>query len=122
MKYPTSVYIRGHDYRVEYVEQMREVDRDFECENYLGTVCDRVIRLHARQSKLNLLDSLIHEILHALFTRNKMLKAAVDSDLEEDFIATLASDVALLLQDSDWFKHPTQKPPITTRIVPEALK
>lgn len=122
MKYPTSVSIRGHDYRIEYVDQLREVDSDFECTHYIGTVGSGAIRCYAHQTKLNILDTLIHEMLHALFTRNKMLVTAVKSNMEENFISTLASDMALLLHDNGWVQLPKQPPPITVRINPEVLE
>jgi hypothetical protein len=64
-----------------------------------------------------MLDTLIHEILHAVFNRNRMLKAALKSaDLEEPFIDNLASELAILLSVNGWVK-PGESPPITQRIL-----
>lgn len=122
MKFPVTIRILGYDYRIEYLEYQREVDTDFGCDNYLGTCdCDAgVIRILATASPLAVIDTLIHEVLHAIFTRNKMLKTAVQPDVEENFIATLASEFALLLFDNKLVDFSTESPPITTRIVPEA--
>lgn len=120
MRYPIEICIRGYHYRIEYLEYQREVDRDFESEDYLGTCDSSVIRVLATKSRLTMLETLIHEVLHAIFTRNKMLKTAVKRGLEEEFITTLASEIAFLLLDNELVKFPAKGPPITTRIVPEA--
>jgi len=119
MRYPTEICIRGHRYRVEYVEYSREVDRDFESEDYLGTCDENTIRVRTTQPLLGILETLVHEVLHAHFTRNKMLKAALKHGMEEWFITTLAADIALTLFDNELVKFPAKGPPITTRIVPE---
>lgn len=120
MRFPTEIRIRGHYYRIEYVEYSREVDCNFESENYLGTCDSKTIRVHALQPLIVILDSIIHETLHAIFTRNKMLKAALKQGMEESFITTLASDIAFILLDNELVKFPAKGPPITTRIIPEA--
>lgn len=120
MKYPTEICIRGYNYQIEYLEYQREVDRDFESEDYLGTCDASVIRVLATRSRLSMLETLVHEVLHAIFTRNKMLKAAIKHNLEEEFVTTLASEIALILLGNELVKFPVKGPPITTRIVPEA--
>lgn len=120
MKYPVEIRIHGYNYRIEYLEYQREVDRDFESEDYLGTCDSSVIRVLATKSRLSLLETLVHEVLHAIFTRNKMLKSAIKHNLGEEFVTTLAAEIALLLLDNELVKFPTKGPPITVRIVPEA--
>ena len=121
MKYPVEIRIRGYHYRIEYVEHQREVDRDLESDIYLGTCDSNVIRVFAKCSLISLVDTLIHEVLHAIFTRNKMLKIALKHGVEEYFITTLASEIASILLDNELVKLPAKGPPITTRIVPGAL-
>lgn len=120
MRFPVEIRIRGYDYRIEYLEYPREVDRDFERDDYLGTCDSNTIRILATESLLTLLDTLVHEVLHAIFTRNKMLKTAIKRGMEEEFITTLASEIALILLDNSLVKLPDKGPPITTRIVPKA--
>jgi len=122
VNFPTEICIRGHNYRIEYVEYQREVDPDFESGEYLGTCdCDsKVLRILVTRPLLAMFETLIHEVLHAIFTRNKMLKTALKPDIEEEFITTLASEIALLTFDNELVKFPAKGPPITTRIVPEA--
>jgi len=120
MRYPVEICIRGYNYRIEYVEYGREVDRDFESDDYLGTVDASVIRVLSTASPLTILETLIHEILHAIFTRNKTLKSVIKCNMEEVFINTLASEIALILRENDLVKFPAKGPPITTRIVPKA--
>ena len=120
MRFPTEICIRGYNYRIEYLEYQREVDRDFESEDYLGTCDSSVIRILATRSRLSMLETFIHEVLHAIFTRNKMLGAAIKHNLGEEFVTTLASEIALILLDNELVKFPVKGPPITTRIVPEA--
>jgi len=119
MRYPTEIRVRGYDYRIEYVEYGREVDRDFESDEYLGTVDASVIRVLITASPLTILETLVHEVLHAIFTRNKTLKSVVKCNMEEVFITTLASEIALILRENDLVKFP-KGPPVTTRIAPEA--
>jgi len=121
MKYPISINIRGYEYRIEYLEHPREVDRDFEDDNFLGTCDSETIRVLATQPLNGVLETLIHETLHVHFTRNKMLKAALKQGMEEWFITTLAADLAHTLLTSGLVKFPAKGPPITTRIHPEAL-
>lgn len=120
MKYPVELTIRGYTYKVEYLMHHREVDRDFESDDYLGTVDSKTIRVLATVPLSQIVETLIHEALHALFTRNKMLKTALRANMEEMFINTLAADITRLLFDSRLVNLP-KKPPITTRIVPGAL-
>jgi ADP-dependent phosphofructokinase/glucokinase len=120
MKFPVEIRIRGHNYRIEYVESQREVEVDFESDAFIGTVDDNAIRVFVTKSLLTMVDTLIHEVLHAIFTRNKMLKTAFRPDMEESFITTLAGEIALILFDNELVKFPTKGPPITTRIVPES--
>lgn len=68
MKYPVSITIRGYEYQIEYLEHGREVDRDFEDDGYLGTCDSKTIRVLATQPLLGMLETLIHEVLHAIFT------------------------------------------------------
>ena len=119
MKFPTEIRIRGYNYRVEYVEYQREVDPDFGSDEYLGTCDGDTIRVLVTKSPLAMFETTIHEVIHAIFTRNKMLKTALKPDIEEEFITTLASETALLMFDNQLVKFPV-KPPVTTRIVPEA--
>ncbi len=120
MKYPVEITIRGYNYRVEYVEYAREVDCDFESDDYLGTVDASVIRVLSSVLPLTILETLVHEVLHAIFARNKTLKSVIKCNMEEVFITTLASEIALILLENDLVTFPTKGPPITTRIVPEA--
>jgi hypothetical protein len=50
-----------------------------------------------------------------------MLKKALKAGMEESFIATLATELAELIVNSELVKFPKQQPPITVRINPEAL-
>lgn len=118
MKYPTSITIKGHPYRIEYVDTPQEVDDDFAGGRWLGQCCNNVIRVLATQGSFGILDTLIHEMLHAVFSRNRMLKAALQSaDMEEPFIDTLASELAVLLAENGWIEQSEEDLPITERIV-----
>lgn len=120
MKFPVEITIRGYYYRIEYLKYQREVDRDFESEDYLGTCDSSVIRVLVTESKLTMVETLVHEVLHAILTRNKMLGSAIKYNLMEEFVTTLASEIALILLDNELLTFPAAGPPITTRIVPEA--
>ena len=120
MKYPTSVTICGYIYQIEYVETPLEVDDDFAPGHWLGQCCGNTIRVLATQEPFGILDTLIHEILHAVFNKHPMLKQALQSaDTEEPFINTLAMELANLLTQNGWATTKKQ-PTITHRISQEA--
>ncbi len=118
MNYPTSITIKGYPYRIEYVATHKEVDDDFEDRQWLGQIThgDGVIRVLAEQRPFGVLDTLLHEILHAVFNRNRMLRAALQSDdTEEPFIDTLSTELALLITEN-CLETPLKLPPITRRL------
>lgn len=118
MEYPTSITIKGYTYQIEYVATFKEVDDEFAEGRWLGQCCDTTLRVLADQEPFGVLDTLLHEVLHAIFARNKMLKAALQStDMEEPFIDTLSAELAILLTENGWATTPLEKPPITRRIV-----
>lgn len=120
MKYPTSVIVKGHTYKIEYVDTHQEVDVDFDKGLWLGQCSDGVIRVLFQRGLFSVMDTLIHEILHAVFNRNKLLKATLKSeDMEEPFIDNLASELAILLYENGWVEQPEESPPITERIIRE---
>ncbi len=120
MKYPTSVVVKGHTYKIEYVDTHQEVDADFEDRLWLGQCADGVLRILNQREHFDVMDTLIHEIMHAVFNRNRLLKASLkSSDLEEPFIDALASELAVLLSENGWLGQPEESPPITRRIVLE---
>jgi len=120
--YPTAVTIKGYRYTVEYVNLSREVDTDFENTCWVGSWDTDTIRVLATQRPYAIFDTIIHEILHMVFHKNKMLLAALSSkDLEEPFIDALATELAHLLTQNKWVKLPDVAPPVTQRILKEGL-
>lgn len=117
LKYPTEAFIKGRQYKIEYVNTSREVDNDLEGDTWLGTCGPSTIRVLATQPGFDVLDTLIHELLHAIIQRNKMLKVALKDGLEESFVDTLATEITSVLFDNKWIKMPKQGPPITKRIL-----
>lgn len=121
MKFPTEINIRGYTYRIEYVENPREVDHDFESTNYLGSCSPKVIRILVKQTRLSFVDSLVHEILHAILIRNPMLKQALKNNMEESFVTTMAGEIAEILLNNELINS-LEPPPITVRINPKDLQ
>jgi len=119
MNYPTEITIRGATYSILYHDKMREVDDDLENTSLLGQAAHfrRVLHIYRQQPPLDLLDTIVHEIIHTIFSRNKALRLALKEDTEEYFVDALAIEIALILMDNGWFKPPKQRPPLTTRIV-----
>ena len=118
MNYPDSLTIKGYPYTVEYVATPQEVTTEFVAGAWLGICTDNVIRVLAVQEPFGILDTLLHEILHAIFARNPLLKAAIQSDdLEEPFVGTLAVELAKLLTENGWVTTPKKLPTITKRIL-----
>ena len=118
MNYPTNITIKSYPYKIEYVETSREVDTDFESGHWLGQCVGETIRVLADQKPIGILDTLIHEVLHAVFNRNRMLREVVKSkNMEESFIDTLATELTILLIENGWIKQMEEGPPITKRII-----
>lgn len=120
MRYPVEVTVKGYKYEIQYVVNPKEVDSDFEGTGYLGSCNDNVIRILALQTSFGMLDTLIHELLHVIFTRNKMLKMAIKAGMEESFIDALATEWAVILTQNGWVKSPKGNPPITRRFTKDA--
>jgi hypothetical protein len=119
MSYPSELWIRGVHYSVEYVTNSREVQTDFDSASFAG-VCDNVtytLRVHTDQAPMEVIDTLVHEVIHAILNRNRTLKACIRGS-EEDFVHTLAIDVAQFLVENGLMTL-EEKPPVTTRLVRE---
>lgn len=118
MHYPTGVTINGYHYRIQYVPTGREVDAELEA-GCVGCCSPGVVRVLATQEPLPILDTIIHEILHGILLRNRMLQVAFKADMEEPFVDELALQLALILVNNGWITLPTAHPPVTIRINPE---
>jgi len=97
MKLPTSLCIKGTDYKIEYVEQYDEVDTEG---HFFGIIDyeNKIIRIFVSYGESMTLETLIHEVLHSIMFRNKALARMVKD--EEDFVVTLANELATLLTDN----------------------
>ena len=119
--FPTSVTVRGYDYDIEYVATVREVANDYQM-GLLGQVCHQqpskaVIRILA-SDPIKTLDTVIHEILHAIFARNPLLPAAIKKRIgDEAFVDTLACELAYLMISNGWVDLPKEVPVTKQRIV-----
>jgi len=120
MKFPTSVTVRGYTYDIEYVATDREVDYDFQA-GFLGQVCHQQDKAKIRvlvSDPIKTLDTVIHEILHVIFARNSLLKAAIRPEVgDEAFVDTLACELAFLLDSNGWIDLPKEIPVTKQRIV-----
>jgi len=116
MKYPTEVTIRGVTYQIQYHDESLEVDCELKRE-LLGRINHRkrVIRIYRPQPSFDLLETLLHEVLHGVFARNQALNLALRSDeVVEPFIDALTSELSLLFIENGWITLPKQQPPATT--------
>lgn len=116
--YPTSITINGADFKIEYVGTQKEVDNDMEIETYWGSVSyeEYVIRIWAGQQPISILDTLLHETLHAIFNANRLLMSAIgNTKTEEAFITALASQLADTLVRSGVISLPEKQPVLTQR-------
>jgi hypothetical protein len=123
MKYPTSIIVKRHTYTIEYVPTKREVDGNLVREDLVGQAFyspekDRsgTIRVFCDQETSAIIDTLVHEILHAIFAHNNMLAAAIKHGMDEPFIDTLATELMLVLLENG-FITAKGKPPLTERIL-----
>jgi len=115
MKYLKKIRIKGYEYDISYVPTGEEVSRNFST-SLLGQCTsspkNSSIRIFSDQTKIGILETLIHETLHALFYRNPLLAKYVND--EESFIETLALEIAIILIENKLVNLP-KKPPITRR-------
>lgn len=123
LQLPRAVQVRGYPYVIDYVDKGREVDPDLATNNLLGHCCSGNpghLRVLTTQCSMGILDSMIHEILHAIFNTNEVLTAALRPEIgDEAFISTLANELAFLLVDNGWVKMPEVVTPTITRINPD---
>ena len=99
MQLPTSVKIHGHNYDVRYVADAQEVPDDLSSADYMGEIdhSTRTIRIQT-VSPPEVLDTLIHEVLHAILHRNQTLRHSIKPTIgEEAFVATLADELSGIL-------------------------
>lgn len=100
MRLPRSLIIMGVRYRVEYTRGMVEVDVDKR--NALWGQVDfhtRTIRVfrgtaERERSPEDQLQTLMHEIVHAILQGNHMLQGAIRKGMEEPFVDNIATILA----------------------------
>jgi hypothetical protein len=116
---PTSVKINSFKYAIDYVATPHEVDDDLMQADLLGQACHTGgrIRVLANQQPTAILDTLIHELLHALFSTNRLFSAAIRPEIgDEAFISALGSALASLLIENKWVEMPARVTPTIRRI------
>jgi len=120
LQFPRVVRIRGYEYVIDYVNKPREVDRDLAIVDLVGQCAPGnpgCIRVLTTQQSIGILDTVIHEILHAIFNRNTVLPAAIRPEIgAEAFIGALGIELANLLVDNGWIKLPETVKPTDVRI------
>lgn len=120
LQFPQTVRVRGYEYVIDYVDKGREVEQDFASDNLLGQYCPGNpghLRILTTQQTLGILNSVIHEILHAIFYRNPVLAASIRPEIgDEAVVGTLAEELAYLLVDNGWIQLPKVVKPTVTRI------
>lgn len=98
MKYPSDIVIQGYNYELKFVPNARDVNPDDPDSELNGLCGDTDLCVNTNQTPLGILDTVIHETLHAIFNRSPMLTAALRTkSMEEPFITTLATAVANVL-------------------------
>lgn len=110
------------EYDIQYVATAHEVDDDLVITDLLGQVrhagqkgCIRV--LVSQQQPTTVLDTLIHEVLHALFSTNRLFEASIRPEIGvEAFVTALGSALASLLIENKWVNMPTHVTPTVRRI------
>lgn len=116
---PTSVKINSFKYVIDYVATQHEVSDDLMQADLLGQAChtNGNIRVLTNQQPARILDTLIHELLHAIFSSNPLLSAAIRPKIgDESFVSALASALASLLIENKWVEMPTHVVPTAQRI------
>ena len=103
---PDKVNILGKEYRITYCDKPSEVDL-YKRKSLWGQVdyWTRTIRIYDNEVEGNdLLQSLLHEIIHAI---DEDLKLGIkERDEGEDIIDLLALAFADILTRNDWLKSP----------------
>lgn len=100
MKLPKQVVIAGKSYRIDYTADM--VKTDIDQRSALWGQVDyhtRTIRVYVGKDKhkrqpADILETLLHEIIHAILADNKMLMAAMKDGMNESFTDTLGVQLA----------------------------
>lgn len=91
MKIPKKVNVCGKTYKIVPCQKMLAVDAEETSALYGQTdVYNKVIRVYAGGQDADTLDTLIHEICHAIFAEHRVLRMALDGDMEEAFVQSWA--------------------------------
>lgn len=95
---PSVIRVAAFDYRLQIVDE-----EDFGGDNLWGecNCAARLIRLSKRAVGIELYDTCVHEILHALYNATALKHGADDShEYEERVVLTLASGLTQVFRDN----------------------
>jgi hypothetical protein len=100
MKFPTQVVVMGKTYKVAYTETMQ--DTDLNKKSVLWGQVDyqtRTIRVFVgkgdrKRQPADVLETLLHEIIHAVLSDNKLIQSALKDGVEENFVDNLGCALA----------------------------
>ena len=114
MIWPTEICLGPYTYVVEYVQHLEEVDSDKRDGSLIGQhdpwrsrvavfVGPNGMRRHADE----IFVTLLHELVHAIFRQNPLLRGCLDPDApDEEFIDAFVTSLAELLVRNGMFLLP----------------
>jgi hypothetical protein len=125
MGWPDKLNIAGIEYPVEYVALDQEVDRDVaECAQGQIVYCPRAIRILVgkqvrKRGSDDILETILHELLHGIFEAAPMLAREVFGSKTEEEKEPILTELCRLLHDTlgrnKLLRVPKGRPRITER-------
>lgn len=104
MTFPNQIKVLDHYYKIEYCEKPSDVDI-FKRESLWGQVdyWTRTIRVYKTQETPNeeILNTIIHEVLHILISGMKIDDIISDKKNEEKIVHLLATGLNMFFNDND---------------------
>lgn len=100
MKFPKSVIVVGKRYAITYTENTDETDIDKrkalwgQVDYHTRTIRVYVGKDKRKRQQADILETLLHEIIHCVLTDNAMMKAAIKDEKEESFVDNMGCALA----------------------------
>src|SRR5690349_12790076 len=98
--FPISVVVMGKTYSIAYVEHMDRADIDKraalwgQVDYHTRTIRVFVGRDERKRQPADVLETLLHEIIHAVIADNQLMKTALKDGIEEAFVDNLGCVLA----------------------------
>lgn len=99
MNLPKKIKVKNVVYTIEYTDKKLETQDTGFCFGYIYYIEKKILIYTKNRTKVDILETLLHEILHAILEKNQALSLLVLN--QEEFISTLSTDLTQVLADNE---------------------